>query len=62
MLAVGRGFLYSGSWDKTIHVWNLHTLALHQVLHGHTEAVLALTVARGHLVSGSYDMSVSGPR
>jgi len=28
------------------------------VLHGHTEAVLALSVARGHLVSGSYDMTV----
>ena len=34
------------------------TLDLHKVLHGHTEAVLALSVARGHLVSGSYDMTV----
>ncbi|KAK3280071.1 hypothetical protein CYMTET_12078 [Cymbomonas tetramitiformis] len=33
-------------------------LDCHQVLHGHAEAVLALTVARGHLVSGSYDMTV----
>lgn len=23
VLAVGNGFLYSGSWDKTVHVWNL---------------------------------------
>jgi WD40 repeat protein len=23
VLAVGNGFLYSGSWDKTVHAWNL---------------------------------------
>lgn len=26
VLAVGRGFLFSGSWDKTVRVWSADTL------------------------------------
>lgn len=26
VLAVGRGYLFSGSWDKTVRVWSVDTL------------------------------------
>lgn len=57
--------LFSGSWDRTVLVWdvaNLNDQPL-AVLSGHTQAVLALTIAaetdsdeqQGILISGSYD-------
>ncbi len=49
---------HSGSWDKTIRVWDMSTLQCVHTLEGHTEAVLALAVGSGQLVSGSYDTSV----
>ena len=36
----------------------MRTLECVRVLEGHVEAVLALTVMRGHLISGSYDTTV----
>ena len=52
-------FLYSGSWDKTIRCWDLqNNLECVKVITGHTEAVLALAVMQGHVVSGSYDTTV----
>lgn len=50
--------MYSGSWDKTIRVWDLETFSCKHIINGHTEAVLALCVMGGHLVSGSYDTTV----
>jgi WD40 repeat protein len=44
VLAVGDAFMFSGSWDKTIRVWDLDTLDCIKSLEGHTEAVLALAV------------------
>lgn len=41
------------SWDKTIRVWDLNTLECVQVLEGHSEAVLALTVDGRNLVGGA---------
>ena len=58
VLAVGDNYLFSGSWDKTIRVWDLNTLECIKELEGHTEAVLALAVGNGQLVSGSYDTTV----
>ncbi len=39
-------------------VWDLETLECSKVLEGHLEAVLALAVGNGHLISGSYDTTV----
>lgn len=61
VLAVGDRYVFSGSWDKTIRVWDLDSLECSKVLEGHLEAVLALSVGDGHLVSGSYDTTVSCP-
>ena len=53
VLTADSRYLYSGSWDKTIRVWDMRTLE-RSGAEGHVEAVLALTVMRGHLISGSY--------
>ena len=65
VLDVGASRMFSGSWDKTIRVWDLRTLECVKVLEGHSEAVLALAVGEGSpqphskvLVSGSYDTTV----
>ena len=58
VLTADSDFLYSGSWDKTIRVWDMRSLECVHVLEGHVEAVLALTVMDGHLISGSYDTTV----
>ena len=50
VLAVGETCMFSGSWDKTIRVWDLRTLECIKVLEGHTEAVLALAGGLGWLV------------
>lgn len=49
VLAVGKGVLYSGSWDKTIKVWRLSDLKCIESLSAHIDAVNALAVdtARG---------------
>ena len=44
--------------DRTIRVWDTQSLECVRMLEGHMEAVLALTVMRGHLISGSYDTTV----
>lgn len=34
VLAVGRGYLFSGSWDKTVRVWAANTLECVKVRFG----------------------------
>lgn len=52
MLTVGERHVFSGSWDKTIRVWDAETLTCLKTLEGHGEAVLALAVGPQHLISG----------
>lgn len=57
-LAVSGTRLFSGSYDYTIRVWDLETMAREATLRGHTDAVRTLAVAGGKLFSGSYDGTV----
>lgn len=60
MLAVGKGVIYSGSWDKTIKVWRISDLKCMDSITAHIDAVNALVVdlSRGFLYSGSADGTV----
>ena len=53
VLTADSGYLYSGSWDKTIRVWDMRTLECVRVLEEHVEAVLATVMPAS--ISGSYD-------
>ena len=57
-LAVGRGKLFSGSFDSTMRVWDVATHAHVTTLQGHTRSVMALAVGGGKLFSGSDDDDV----
>ncbi|MQM03931.1 hypothetical protein Taro_036718 [Colocasia esculenta] len=43
-LAVGGGFLFSSSFDKTVRVWSLEDFSLVQTLRGHEHRVMAILV------------------
>ncbi|KAG0618051.1 hypothetical protein M758_4G035200 [Ceratodon purpureus] len=60
VLAMGKGVLYSGSWDKTIKVWRISDLKCIESITAHIDAVNALAVdlSRGFLYSGSADGTV----
>ena len=57
-LAWSDSYLFSGSYDNTIRVWDLTTLRKVSVLQGHVDAVRALAVSGNRLFSGSYDNSI----
>ncbi|KAI3429022.1 uncharacterized protein J3R85_008844 [Psidium guajava] len=57
-LIVGRDRLYSGSIDRTIRVWDLHTLECVQELVGHTDVVMSLLCWDQYLISCSLDQTV----
>jgi WD40 repeat protein len=50
----------SGSWDKTIRVWNLSSGACERILEGHTDRIsdLAGDESKDLVVSGSWDTTV----
>ncbi len=54
-LAVGGSYIFSGSSDSTVRVWELGTLRHVRTLRGHRGSVLALLAAPGLLLSGGRD-------
>jgi WD40 repeat protein len=52
--------IISGSWDKTIKVWNLETGKELDTLTGHTDSVQAVVVTPDgqRIISGSWDNSL----
>ena len=50
--------LYSGSWDKTIRIWDTDSHQLAAPLQGHTLHVICLTVVGKKLYSGSGDRTI----
>ena len=59
LCAISNKGLASGSWDKTIKIWNIEDRAIMSTLYGHTGTVNALCkVKEGVFVSGSYDKSL----
>ena len=61
-LAVTRDnkYIISGSWDKTIRVWNLLQKTQETVLNGHTDAVNSVLVTSNNkfVISGSSDKTI----
>jgi WD40 repeat protein len=57
-LAVANERLFSGSYDGTVKVWDVDTLACLRTLAGHTGPVRTLVYSGGHMFSGSYDKTV----
>ena len=50
--------LFSGSFDKTIRVWNADTHEHLATLRGHTSYVWCLTIYNDNLFSGSADKTI----
>jgi WD40 repeat protein len=51
-------FIFSGSFDGTIRVWDRFTLSCTKILTGHQGGVCTMAVCSGRLVSGSSDIRV----
>ncbi|KAL9677336.1 hypothetical protein QQ045_005564 [Rhodiola kirilowii] len=54
-LAVYKGLIYSGSWDKTMKVWRLSDLKCLESIKAHDDAINALVVCKGIVYSSSAD-------
>ncbi len=54
-----NGNLASGSYDKTVRIWNTNTGSLVYTLTGHLDAIYTLvTLPNGNLASGSQDKTI----
>lgn len=54
-LAVCNGFVYSGSWDKTLKVWRISDLKCLESIRAHDDAINALETLKGVVYSASAD-------
>ncbi|KAF5729295.1 myosin heavy chain kinase B-like [Tripterygium wilfordii] len=54
-LAVNNGFIYSGSWDKTLKVWRISDLKCLESIKAHDDAINALVACKGTVYSASAD-------
>ena len=53
------GMLASGSWDRTIKLWDISTMTCVKTLEGHTDYVSSVAFnGAGMLASGSYDKTI----
>jgi len=54
-LAMDENYIYSGSGDRTVRVWDKNSFKELAVLEGHSEGVYALAVDENYIYSGSGD-------
>ncbi|XP_074324271.1 protein JINGUBANG [Apium graveolens] len=54
-LAVSGGFIYSGSWDKTLKVWRVSDFRCVESIKAHDDAINGLAASKGIVYSGSAD-------
>ncbi|KAI9116641.1 hypothetical protein K1719_012299 [Acacia pycnantha] len=54
-LTVCNGFIYSGSWDKTLKVWNLSSFKCLESFKAHDDAINGLVACKGVVYSASAD-------
>ncbi|XP_057456901.1 protein JINGUBANG [Lotus japonicus] len=54
-LTVCNGLIYSGSWDKTLKVWNLSDLKCLESIKAHDDAINGLVASKGIVYSASAD-------
>ncbi|XP_010552752.1 PREDICTED: myosin heavy chain kinase B [Tarenaya hassleriana] len=54
-LAVHDGFIYSGSWDKTLKVWRTSDLKCVESIKAHDDAINGLVAGGGRVYSASAD-------
>ncbi|XP_031505107.1 protein JINGUBANG [Nymphaea colorata] len=57
-LAVSNGFIYSGSWDKTLKIWRISDLKCLESIVAHDDAINAVVAHRGLVYSASADGKV----
>ncbi|KAL2329299.1 hypothetical protein Fmac_022726 [Flemingia macrophylla] len=54
-LTVSNGFVYSGSWDKSLKVWRISDLKCLESLKAHDDAINGLVASKGVVYSASAD-------
>lgn len=54
-LAVNNGYVYSGSWDKTLKVWRISDLKCLESIKAHDDAINGLVASKGVVYSASAD-------
>jgi len=50
--------MFSGSYDKSVRAWDVHSLECRGTCSGHSGAVRALVASRRHVYSGSDDATI----